>query len=178
MKQVPQTWIRTFYALVLVLLMLLLGGCVLSSHTTETKNISHNMIWNKENTKAKMLAKGTKVDDLDLSDTLVTEVPTKIEGWAKDKLEETRVLLYNEKEILISLKEMGIEVDTEKIVEVAKRSPGQVVSSVLKVESLATNQGIQERLEKFTQPPKDADYKIEKDKMVIEPSKSGRAVGV
>lgn len=179
MKQIPQTWIQTFYnMLVLVLLVFLLGGCVPSSHTTETKGFSLNPIWNKEDTKVKVLAKGTKVDDLDLSETLAIEAPEKIEDWAKDKLEETRVLLYNEKEIPTSLKEMGIKVDTEKIVEEAQRSPGHALSSVLKVEAIAKKQGIEERLEKFTQPPKDAVYKIEKDKMVIEPSESGRTVDV
>lgn len=178
MKQIQQTWIRTFYnMLVLVLLVFLLGGCVPSNHTTETKSFS-NMIWNKEDTKVKVLAKGTKVDDLDLSETLAIEAPEKIEDWAKDKLEETRVLLYNEKEIPISLKEMGIKVDTEKIVKEAQRSPGNAMSSVLKVEAITKNQGIQERLEKFTQPPKEAVYKIVKDKMVIEPSESGRTVAV
>ena len=138
MKQLQQNRMWTFYrALVSVLIMFLLGGCSHLSNTPDTK----------------VIGEGTKVNDLDLSGTLVSDAPAKIDGWAKDKLEETRVLLYNEKEILMSLRKMDIEVDP-----------------------LATNQGIQERFEMFSKPAKDAAYKIEKDKVVIELSENGRAL--
>lgn len=41
-----------------------------------------------------------------------------------DKLEETRVLLYNETEIPITLKDLGIEVDHQKTTEEIERKPG------------------------------------------------------
>lgn len=67
---------------------------------------------------------GTKVDDLDLSSSTTLEAQTKIKDWAVDKLEETRVLLYNETEIPITLKDLGIEVDHQKTTEEIERNPG------------------------------------------------------
>ncbi|GAB6155343.1 VanW domain-containing protein [Desulfosporosinus burensis] len=177
MKQIRQTWMRTFYTtLGLLSLTFLLIGCIPSSHTLENDSTSHNKVGTK--TKSIVISNGVKVDDLDLSGTLVSEAPSKIDAWANDKLEETRVLLYNEKEIPISLKDMGIEVDTQKIVEEAQRIPGLAVSSVLKVDPLAASQALQERLKKFNRPAKDAFYKIEMDNVVIHPSESGRTVDV
>jgi len=177
LKQIRQTWMRTFYTtLGFLLLTFLLIGCIPSSHTLENESTSHNKVGTK--TKSIVISNGVKVDDLDLSGTLVSEAPTKIDTWANDKLEETRILLYNEKEIPISLRDMGIEVDTEKVVEEAQRIPGLAVSSVLKVDPLVASQALQERLKKFNRPAKDASYKIEKDKVVIQPSESGQTVEV
>lgn len=126
----------------------------------------------------KTLARGTKVDDLDLSDTPVAEAPTKIENWAKDKLEESRVLLYNETEIPVTLKELGFDLDTEKTLAGTQSNPNTITPSVLKVNSVQASQALEEKLKKFSQPAKDASYKIENDKVVIAPAQNGRAPDV
>jgi len=118
---------------------------------------------------------GTKVDDLDLSGSTILEAQTKIKDWAMNKLEETRVLLYNETEIPITLKDLGLEVDHQKITEEIERNPGKALPGVLKVDPLKASQGLQEKLKKYSSPAKDASYKIEKDKFVVNPAESGWA---
>lgn len=177
MKKGRRLWIWTSYsALAFFLSIALLGGCIPSSHTIEAENNSFKKVESNDDKKNMVISDGTKIDDLDLSGTLASEVPAKVDGWAKDKLEETRVLLYNEKEIPISLKDIGIKVDKQKIIEETQRFPGLKVSSVLKVDPLTASQVLEEKLQKFIRPAKDASYKIENDKIVIQPAENGRTV--
>ncbi len=152
------------------------GNSKLSSPGPSTKNTANSQ--DVGGIDSKIISQGTKVDDLDLSNTPVSEAPMKIEGWAKDKLEESRVLLYNETEIPITLKELGFDLDTEKIVEGTQNNPNAVTPSVLKVNSLLASQTLKEKLKKFSLPAKDAAYKIENDKVVIKPAQNGQAAAI
>lgn len=178
MKHIRKTWMQTLYkALAFLFLTLLIGGCTLNSDTIELNNLSTKTAENKGGgTTSKVMSEGTKVDDLDLSDMPVPDAIIKIDQWAKDKLEQTRVLLYNETEIPITLKDIGVDLDTQKIIEGTQRTPGTALPSVLKVDSLKASQALQEKLQKFNRPAKDASYKIENDKVVIAPEESGRTV--
>jgi len=179
MKYIEQTWTWTHYKAGLFLsLILLLGGCT-PSHALEPNNLSLQTDNNQGNgATSKVILKGTKVDDLDLSGTSVPEARIKIEQWAKDKLEEKRVLLYNETEIPITLKDLGIDLDSQKTIEGTQRTPRTTLPSVLKVDSAKASQVLQEKLQKFNGPAKDASYQIENDKVIITPAESGRAVAI
>ncbi|MGC7873687.1 VanW family protein [Desulfosporosinus sp. SYSU MS00001] len=148
---------------------------------------------NEVNEESKVIPQGTKVDnDLDLSGVPVSEASSKINDWAKDKLEESRVLLYNETEIPITLKELGYEVDVEKTLENTlentqqNQSQGQgqgqgqglnnVIPSVLKANPELATKVLEEKLKKFNQPAKDATFKIQNDKVVITPAQKGKKV--
>jgi len=149
-------------------LIFLLGGCNPSEHKADDRGGTANTV----------ISNGTKIDDLDLSGTPFPEASIKIDNWAKDKLEETRVLLYNDTEIPLSLSDIGIELDTQKIMEETQLNPGKTLPSVLKVDLLIANQELQEKLKKFGRPAKDASYKIEKDRVVIHPAESGLTVDI
>ncbi|KLU66440.1 vancomycin B-type resistance protein VanW [Desulfosporosinus acididurans] len=140
---------------------------------------------------SQVIPQGTKVDnDLDLSNIPVSEASRKINDWAKDKLEESRVLLYNETEIPITLKELGFEVDVEKTLENAQQRQNQpqsqsqnqnnvnVIPSVLKANPELAAKVLKEKFKKFNQPAKDATFKIQNDKVVITPAQKGRKVEV
>lgn len=167
----------------------LIGGCSPFLNTSELNSQSPSTqsavnpedAANKENSAKEenvLIPSGTKVDDLDLSGTPVSEASVKIEDWAKDKLEETRVLLYNETEVPVTLKELGIDLDTEKVIEGTRHNPKTVTPSVLKANSSLVSQTLEEKLKKFNRPAKDATYKIQNDKVVISPSQNGRTVAV
>lgn len=174
---IGQGWIRIVYkTLAFFCLTLLIGGCAPSGHTLEPNTQNNQTAEKQSGTASGLIPNGTKVDDLDLSGTPVPEAQTKIKDWAKDKLEETRLLLYNETEIPITLKDLGIDLDTEKTIEGTQRNPGKALTSVLKVDSLKASQALQEKLKKFSQSAKDATYKIEKDQVVITPAVSGRTI--
>jgi len=87
------------FAGALLWLTLLLGGCNPASHSPEPNSLLN-----------KVIPDGTKIDDLDLIGIPFSDAPIMIENWAKDKLEEKRVLLYNNTEIPVALSEIGIEV--------------------------------------------------------------------
>ena len=179
MKDMRQTWMRTIVkTLALLLLTMLIGGCTPSDHLLETKILSNQSTGDQGGVGSGVMANGTKVDDLDLSGSTTLEAQTKIKDWAMDKLEETRVLLYNETEIPITLKDLGIEVDHQKTTEEIERNPGTALPSVLKIDFLKASQELQEKLKKFSRPAKDASYKIEKDKFVVNPAESGRTVDI
>ncbi|WP_075364591.1 VanW family protein [Desulfosporosinus metallidurans] len=164
-------------ALTVPFLILLLGGCTPpSSQPPEAKILSNQTTENQERGGIELLPEGTKVDDLDLSGSSASEAEEKIKEWAKDKLEETRVLLYNETEMPITLKDMGIALDQQKTMDDIARNPGTALQSVLKVDTVKDKQSLQEKLKKFSRPAKNAAYKIEKDKFVITPAESGRTV--
>ncbi|WP_242975921.1 VanW family protein [Desulfosporosinus sp. FKB] len=140
---------------------------------------------NEANEGSKVIPQGTKVDnDLDLSGVPVSEASSKINDWAKDKLEESRILLYNETEIPITLKELGYEVDVEKTLENTQQNRSQsqgqglnnVIPSVLKANPELATKVLEEKLKKFNQPAKDATFKIQNDKVVITPAQKGKKV--
>lgn len=180
MKHIEQTWMLTLYkALTFLFLTLLIGGCTPTIHTKESNNLSTQTAEKQGGgAPSEVITKGTKVDDLDLSGIPVPEARTKVEEWAKDKLEETRVLLYNETETTITLKDIGVESNTQKIIEGIQRTPGTTLQSVLKVNSVIASQALKEKLGKLNRPAKDASYKIENDKVVINPAESSRTVDI
>ncbi|TGE34630.1 VanW family protein [Desulfosporosinus sp. Sb-LF] len=176
MKQYEQTFMLTFKCFTFLLLILVISGCTPSTRTPEPNHLPPQALANEGGASGGVLPEGTKVDDLDLSGMVVPEASLKLEEWAKDKLEETRVLLYNNTEIPITLKDLGIDVDHQKTMEEVENTPGQTLPSVLKADSLKANQTLQEKLVKIARPAKDASYKIENDKFVINPAESGRTV--
>ncbi|EGW40357.1 VanW family protein [Desulfosporosinus sp. OT] len=178
MKHIRQTLTLALYkALALFFSTLLIGGCFPTNHMIEPNNPSTQTSENSGvGATNQIIGEGTKVESLDLSGTPVSEAPIKIEEWAKDKLEETRVLLYNETEIPITLKDIGIDLDTQKTIEGTQVAPGTVLPTVLKVDSLKAKKALNEKLTKFNQPAKDASYKIANDKVVITSAQSGRTV--
>ncbi|EHQ88050.1 VanW family protein [Desulfosporosinus youngiae] len=154
------------------------AGCNPASLTPETGDTSVAEQAERKVTNNTVLPEGTKVDDLDLSGTPVSEASNKIESWAKDKLEEKRVLLYNDTEIPVALSEIGIGMDTAKIIEEIRLHPGVSLPGALKVDSVLASQELHEKLNKFARPAKDASYKIENHKVVIDPAQSGLTVNV
>ena len=174
-----QTRMRTLLKfLSLILLIFLIGGCTPSGDPIEIKKISNQSTDDQVGEKSRVLPNGSKVDDLDVSGVTTIEAQTKIMGWAKDKLEETRVLLYNETVIPITLKDLGIEVDHQKTTEEIEHNPGTIQPSILKVDTLKASQELQEKLKEFSRPAKDASYKVEKDKFVVSPAESGLTVDI
>jgi len=177
-----QTWLQTMVqTLALLLLTLLIGGCTPSSYSLETKTPSNPPNIDQADqggASSKVLAKGTKVDDLDLSGMTTLEAQTKIKVWSKDKLEETRVLLYNETEIPITLQDLGIEVEQQKTLDEIQRKPGTSLASTMSVDPAKASQALQEKLKQFSRPAKDASYKIEKDQFVVTPAESSRTVDI
>lgn len=154
------------------ILILLIGGCSPAViHPPEAKIRSNP-------TAEKQLPKGTKLDELDLSDSLMSEAKEKVKAWSKGKLEESRVLLYNETEIPVLLKEMGIDLDQEKTMEDLGSHLGTGRSSRLKVDTQKAQHFLQEKLKKLNKPAINASYKIENDKFVIIPAKNGRTVDI
>jgi len=158
--------------------LILLSGCIPSNNASVPDKSSPNTPEDQVQITNRVISDGTKIDDLDLSGIPVNEAPIKIENWAKDKLEETRVLLYNDTEIPVTLSDIGIDVDTQKIIEETQLNPGMTLPSALRVDPLIASQELQEKLKKFNKPAKDASYKIEKDKVVIQPGENGRTVDV
>ena len=179
MKQIRQTMTLTLYKVLALLFLLLFGGCTSPNQTIKPNNSSTQSVENPgDGTSNGVIMEGTRVDDLDLSGTPVPEAPIKIEQWAKDKLEETRLLLYNETEIPITLKEIGVELDTQKTIEGTKLTPGTDLPTVLKVDSLKANQVLKEKLQKYNRAAKDASYRIANDKIVVTPAENGRTVAL
>ncbi|HZK85349.1 MAG TPA: VanW family protein [Desulfosporosinus sp.] len=174
-----QPWMRTFVkTLALLLFTLLIGGCAFSNNLSENKILSNQSTSDQGGGVNGVMPEGTIVDDLDLSGSTTLEAQTKIKDWAMDKLEEKRVLLYNETEIPITLKDLAVEMDDKKTTEGIERNPGTTVSSVLKVDSLKAKQELQEKLKNVSKPAENASYKIVKDKFVVNPALSGQAVDI
>ena len=179
MKKMKQTWLQTIVkTLALFLLILLIGGCTPSGDSLETKISDHQSTGNKGSKQSGVLPQGTKVDDLDLSGTTPLEAQIKIKDWSRAKLEETRVLLYNETEITMTLKDLGIEVEQQKTTEELERNPGTTLSSKLNVDSVKVSPELQEKLTKLSRPAKDASYKIDKDQFVITSAESSKTVDI
>lgn len=177
MKGRRQTGLLVWHNTLALLLTILMAGCAPFGQTTKLDNLSPQTTENLAGKAAgTVMPKGTKVDDLDLSAAPVSEVPVKLEKWAQDKLEETRVLMYNGTEIPMTLREMGIALDTQKTIERIQHFSGTAQPSVLKVDPVKASQMLQEKLPKFNRPAKDASYKIQNDQVVITPAESGRVV--
>jgi vancomycin resistance protein YoaR len=179
MKHIGQLWMRTLIkTLAFLFLILLIGGCTSSSLPLETKILSNQMTGKQWRGAKGIIPNGTKIDDLDLSGSPASEADTKMNEWAKDKLEETRVLVYNDTEIPINLIDLGISIDNQKIIEEIGRTPGRALSSVLKVDLSKVSQDLQEKLWHVGRSAKDASYMIENDKVVISPAESGQKVDI
>lgn len=142
--------------LLVPLLLLFAGGCGFSSND--------------------LLAKGTKVENLDLSGLSLAEAKGKIEEWAKAELEERRVLVYNDTEISITLQDLGLALDRQKALDDLACNSGKKLSGVLKADSAKLSPELQANLQKLSVPPKDASYKLENDQFVVIPAVSGRMV--
>lgn len=125
-----------------------------------------------------LIPKGTKVDELDLSGLSFHDGQNKLNDWAKDKLEETRLLVYNNTVVPISLRELGLELDTGKTWEGLKSQLGNSVSSVLRVDAIKSSQGLNTKLAGLESSAQDASYKIEKDKFIVEPAIPGHVVAI
>jgi vancomycin resistance protein YoaR len=121
---------------------------------------------------------GTKVDELDLSNLSFQEGQEKLKAWAEDKLAETRVLVYNNTELPLSLREMGIELDAEKTWKRVHNQLGNSVSSVLRIDAAKTSQTLQAKLSRLATPARDASYKIEDDKFIVIPAVPGQEVAI
>lgn len=178
MKEMKQPWMRTFVKTLALLFAVLIGGCAPSHPLPEAKPLSNQSTSDQRGVVNGVMPEGTKVDDLELSGSTVLEAQTKIKDWAMDKLEETRVLLYNETEIPMTLNDLGIEVDHQTTTEELEHKPGTTLPSVLKADSAKVNPELQEKLRKLSRPAKEASYKIEKDKFVVNPAESGQTVDI
>lgn len=124
------------------------------------------------------IPKGTKVDELDLSGLSFQEGQEKLKAWAEDKLEETRALVYNNTELLLSLREIGVEFDFEKTWDSVHKQPGNPVSSILRVDVAKTSQTLHTKLSGLATSARDASYKIENDKFIIIPAVSGQEAAI
>lgn len=153
-----------------------LAGCATSSQLDRSSSQNNSGTGNKVSNGNEIFLEGTKVDDLDLSGTALTEASQKINAWAKNKLEETRVLMYNKTEIPVTLKEMGVDLDNQKTIDRIQRTPGNAQPSALKLDSSQISKELRDKLRQLNQPPKDATYKIENDKFVITPEVKGLSV--
>jgi vancomycin resistance protein YoaR len=124
------------------------------------------------------IPKGTKVDELDLSGLSFQEGQEKLKDWAEDKLEETRVLVYNNTELSLSLRELGVELDIEKTWKMVQDQPGKPVSSVLLVDAAKASQVLQTKFSGSAISARDASYKIEDDKFIVIPAVLGQEVSI
>lgn len=176
-KYIRQSWMWALTkALAFSFFILLLGGCTPTPSPPPEAKVQSSQTPENQEEESDLLPEGTKVDDLDLSGSPASEAEEKIKDWSKDKLEETRVLLYNDTEIPMTLNDMGIALDHQKTIDDIGRTPGTALPSVLKVDMLKSKQSLQEKLKKFSRPAKNAAYKIEKDKVVITPAENGRTI--
>ncbi len=123
-----------------------------------------------------IISNGTKVDELDLSGLSFNEGQNKLIDWAKDKLEETRLLVYNNTEVPVSLRELGLELNITKTWESIRNRPGYSVPSVLQIDVAKPSQTLQTKLSGLVSAPQDASYKIENDKVIIKPAIPGRVL--
>ncbi|MDI6812080.1 MAG: VanW family protein [Desulfitobacteriaceae bacterium] len=125
-----------------------------------------------------MIAQGTHVDNLDLSGLEVKDGKVKLEGWAKDRLAEKIVLVYNETEIPVALSELGIELDLGKTWEKVSLAQGSAVSAQVTVDKTKAAEVLHSKLNGLAKPAQDASYRIVNDKFVLQPGVPGKAVVV
>jgi len=121
---------------------------------------------------------GTGVDDLDLSSLEQEEAKEKLLNWAKDKLEEKLIIVYNETEKSIKVSDLGITLDMDKTWESVLANPGQKVSSILAIDYLKANEVIEEEFAFLNRSPVDATFKIENDQFLITPAVPGESINM
>lgn len=119
---------------------------------------------------------GTKVDDLDLSGLNSAEGQVKLKEWAKGKLAENRLLVYNETEIPARLSDIGVGLAWEKTWERVRHAHGQAVASVLSVDLAKSHEFVEKNLKHLAKPAQDAIYRIEEDEIKITPAVNGQEV--
>lgn len=137
-----------------------LGGCS-ASGTAEIRGV---------------LAQGTRVDDLDLSGLEAQAGKLKLEQWAKDRLAENIVLVYNETEIPVKLEELGIGINLGKTWEKVSLAQGSSTSAQVKVNTVQAAEKLQKLMSGKLKSAQDASYRIAEDKFVLQPGVPGQAV--
>ena len=153
--------------MIIAFILIFLIGCSSNQHTGITDG-------NPEGT----ISNGTKVDELDLSGLSINEGQNKLINWAEDKLEETRLLVYNNTEVPVSLRELGLELDIPKTWESIRNRPGYSVPSVLQIDAAKSSQTLKTKLSGLVRAPQDASYKIENDKVIVQPAISGSELAI
>ncbi|MHB1406958.1 MAG: VanW family protein [Desulfitobacteriaceae bacterium] len=124
------------------------------------------------------LPAGTKVDDTDLSGLSLKEGRQKLTQYAEDKLEQSLFLVYNDKRVSVTWKELGVGLDADQTLNRVASMPGQVSASILKIDPLKASNALDEKLSFLKRPAQDASYTIKDDKFVIKPAVSGLSVNV
>lgn len=119
---------------------------------------------------------GTRVDNLDLSGLEAKEGQDKLQNWAKSKLAENLLLVYNGTEVPVSLRELGVSLDLNKTWQEVSSHQGGSTSSYWKVDKEQADAVLSQKLSQFNRPAQDAGYKIVKDKFVVQPGIPGRTV--
>lgn len=167
-----QSEMRILSILSLTLTLLVVSGCTTGREISQNLSPSQTPPFEIQ----RALANGTALDSLDLSGLKAEEAKTKIQDWEEDKLAQNLLLVYNETEVPVTLKELGIRLDFEKVWARLWKEPGQRIASSLKVDSVQAHQALQEKLTQFTRAAVDASYTIEKDRFVIKPAVPGRSI--
>ncbi len=124
------------------------------------------------------LATGTKVDELDLSNISLKDARPKLAQYAEDKLEQNLFLVYNDKRVSVTWKQIGLGLNLEQTLNAMINHPGQVSASVLKVDALKASTTLDKKLAFLKRPAQDASYTIKDDKFVIKPEVTGLTVNV
>lgn len=167
---------RIIWILLLGLALLNIPGCTLESAIP----------WKMESTQVSLsesepqdtLREGTSLDELELSGLKAQEAKAKIKDWEEDKLAQNMVMVYNKKEVPLTLKELGITLDFDQVWEKLWYNPGQRIESILKIDAVQAHQILQEKLADINQAAVDASYTIENNQFVIIPAVPGRVVHV
>lgn len=119
---------------------------------------------------------GTRLDDLDLGGMEPQVAQEKIQSWSKDKLEENLYLVYNETEIQLTPKELGISLDFDQTWQEVLKNQGQESNSILAIDYLQANQVLQDKLSELSRSAEDATFKIENDQFKITPDIPGKDI--
>lgn len=158
----------------LSLVLLAIPGCSQGRAITWKMDSSQVPSSESQNT----LRDGTFLDGLELSGYKAQEAQTRIKDWEEDKLAQNLLLVYNKKEVSVTLKELGITLDFNKVWKSLWEKPGQRIASALKIDSVQAHQILQEKLADFNRSAVDASYTINNDQFVIIPAVPGRVVQV
>lgn len=165
---------RIIAILLLSLSLLVIPGCTMGK--TSTGNLDSAQVPSSESQSS--LRNGTFLDGLELSGLTVQEAKTKIKDWEEDKLAQNMLLVYNKIEVPVTLKELGITLEFNKVWDQLWQGSGRKIDSVLKIDSVQAHQALQEKLTQINRAAVDASYTIEKDQFVIKPAVPGRVVQV
>lgn len=124
------------------------------------------------------LRDGTFLDGLELSGVKAQEAQMIIKDWEEDKLAQNLLLVYNKKEVSVTLKELGITLDFNQVWEKLWKKSGQRIKSILKIDFVQAHQILQEKLADINKAAVDASYTIDKDQFVIIPAIPGQVVQI